>query len=376
MNLSYWEHTSWFTNIDFAIIGSGIVGLSCALELRELHPEAKIVVFEKGMLPSGASTKNAGFACFGSMSEILQDLTTHTESEVVALISERLKGLSTLRAALTDQRIAYSQLGGYELFPETDSAVFDRCVKNLDLINELLYPIFNANVFSLVDTPFGFEKVASKAIFNKFEGQLDTGKMMTALLEKATSKGILILNNAPVKAISQEGTLPVFTIDSLNVEAKNICIATNGFARELLQEDVTPARAQVLITKPIKNLAIKGTFHLDCGYYYFRNIDDRILFGGARNLDFEAENTSQTGLTPIIQNRLEQLLKSTILPQTPFEIDTRWSGIMGVGSQKKPIIKQIHPNVYCGVRLGGMGVAIGSSIGKELAALSSKKGAH
>jgi len=376
MNLSYWEHTSWFTNIDFAIIGSGIVGLSCALELRELHPEAKIVVFEKGMLPSGASTKNAGFACFGSMSEILQDLTTHTESEVVALISERLKGLSTLRAALTDQRIAYRQLGGYELFPETDSAVFDRCVKNLDLINELLYPIFNANVFSLVDTPFGFEKVASKAIFNKFEGQLDTGKMMTALLEKATSKGILILNNAPVKAISQEGTLPVFTIDSLPVEAKNICIATNGFARELLQEDVTPARAQVLITKPIKNLAIKGTFHLDCGYYYFRNIDDRILFGGARNLDFEAENTSQTGLTPIIQNRLEQLLKSTILPQTPFEIDTRWSGIMGVGSQKKPIIKQIHPNVYCGVRLGGMGVAIGSSIGKELAALSSKKGAH
>lgn len=334
------------------------------------------MVFEKGMLPSGASTKNAGFACFGSMSEILQDLTTHTESEVVALISERLKGLSTLRAALTDQRIAYSQLGGYELFPETDSAVFDRCVKNLDLINELLYPIFNANVFSLVDTPFGFEKVASKAIFNKFEGQLDTGKMMTALLEKATSKGILILNNAPVKAISQEGTLPVFTIGSLPVEAKNICIATNGFARELLQEDVTPARAQVLITKPIKNLAIKGTFHLDCGYYYFRNIDDRILFGGARNLDFEAENTSQTGLTPIIQNRLEQLLKSTILPQTPFEIDTRWSGIMGVGSQKKPIIKQIHPNVYCGVRLGGMGVAIGSSIGKELAALSSKKGAH
>ena len=376
MNLSYWEHKSWFTNIDFAIIGSGIVGLSCALELRELHPEAKIVVFEKGMLPSGASTKNAGFACFGSMSEILQDLETHTPSEVVALISGRLNGLSTLRAVLTDQRIAYAQLGGYELFPETDSAVFDRCVKNLDAINELLFPIFNANVFSVVDTPFGFEKVAPKAIFNKFEGQLDTGKMMTALLEKAASKGVLILNNAPVKDILQNGTSPVFTLGTLTVEAKNICIATNGFARELLQEDVQPARAQVLITKPIKNLAIKGTFHLDCGYYYFRNIDDRILFGGARNLAFDAENTSKTGLTSKIQDKLEQLLKTTILPQTPFEIDTRWSGIMGVGSQKNPIIKKIYSSVYCGVRLGGMGVAIGSSIGKELAVLSSKKEDH
>lgn len=63
------------------------------------------------------------------------------------------------------------------------------------------------------------------------------------------------------------------------------------------------------------------------------------------------------------------LLKTTILPQTPFEIDHRWSGIMGVGNQKKAIVKQVSNNVFCGVRLGGMGVAIGSSIGKELSEL-------
>ena len=117
------------------------------------------------------------------------------------------------------------------------------------------------------------------------------------------------------------------------------------FAKEFLQEDVQPARAQVLITKPIKDLAIKGTFHLDCGYYYFRNIDDRILFGGARNLDFDTENTSQTGLTPIIQEQARTTLKNYDITSNPFEIDTRWSGIMGVGSQKKPIVKQIYPNV-------------------------------
>jgi len=42
---------------------------------------------------------------------------------------------------------------------------------------------------------------------------------------------------------------------------------------------------------------------------------------------------------------------------------------MGVGEQKKTIVKQISNNVYCGVRLGGMGVAIGSLIGEELANL-------
>jgi glycine/D-amino acid oxidase-like deaminating enzyme len=66
---------------------------------------------------------------------------------------------------------------------------------------------------------------------------------------------------------------------------------------------------------------------------------------------------------------LEQLLKEVILPNQSFEIEHRWSGIMGVGNHKNPIVKQLSENVFCGVRLGGMGVAIGSLIGKELADL-------
>ena len=103
---------------------------------------------------------------------------------------------------------------------------------------------------------------------------------------------------------------------------------------------------------------------------YFRNINDRILFGGGRHLDFKAEETTSLEQTETIQSALETLLKTTILPNTPFEIDHRWSGIMGVGTQKKPIVKQLKNNVFCGVRLGGMGIAIGSLIGKQLADLT------
>ena len=131
-----------------------------------------------------------------------------------------------------------------------------------------------------------------------------------------------------------------------------------------------PARAQVLITEPIKNLHIKGTFHFDEGYYYFRNIDDRILFGGGRNLDFDTEETTVFGQTEIIQNKLEELLHKVILPQQSVKIERRWSGIMGVGTQKSPIVKQISNSIYCGVRLGGMGVALGSLVVQELAELA------
>ena len=76
-------------------------------------------------------------------------------------------------------------------------------------------------------------------------------------------------------------------------------------------------------------------------------------------------------VTQHIQEQLEALLRTTILPNKTFTIEQRWSGIMGVGNQKSPIVKELTRNVYCGVRLGGMGVAIGSLVGKELADLAS-----
>jgi glycine/D-amino acid oxidase-like deaminating enzyme len=152
-------------------------------------------------------------------------------------------------------------------------------------------------------------------------------------------------------------------------KTKKLIFTTNGFASELTKNEVKPARAQVLITKPIENLHIKGTFHLDQGYYYFRNINNRVLFGGGRNIDFEGETTTSLETTEKIQNRLEDLLKNVILPDTPFEIEHSWSGIMGIGNSKNPIVKQLSNHIYCGVRMGGMGVAIGSLIGKEVADL-------
>jgi glycine/D-amino acid oxidase-like deaminating enzyme len=224
-------------------------------------------------------------------------------------------------------------------------------------------------VFSEVANKFQFQHIQANYIFNQFEGQIDTGKMMQALLQKAQSNNILILNSVTVDAFSERGNTVQIQTNHFDFYSKKLLITTNGFAAQLLTEKVQPARAQVLITKPIPNLQIKGTFHLDKGYYYFRNIDNRILFGGGRNLDFKAEETTEMALTELVQQKLEELLKTTILPNTAFEIEHRWSGIMGVGSQKKPIVKPLSNHVFCGVRLGGMGVAIGSLVGKELAEL-------
>lgn len=369
MNLSYWEYNTWFSNIDFAIIGSGIVGLSCALQIKENFPNAKIIILEKGTLPEGASTKNAGFACFGSVSELLSDLQPHSEQEVVELVAQRWQGLQLLRQTLGDKTIDYQNKKGYELFLSEEE--FEKCQSQIPYLNSLIKTVFPSEVYSVSGNLFNFKNIAPNYIVNEFEGQIDTGKMMNALLQKARENGILIVNGIAVKSFEDlRGSVAIETTIG-EFKAKNLCVATNGFAKSLLNVEVQPARAQVLITKPIADLHIEGTFHLDEGFYYFRNIHKRILFGGGRNLDFKGEETTEFGKTNIIQNKLETMLKSVILPNQKFEIDHRWSGIMGVGHQKKAIVKSISNRVHCGVRLGGMGVAIGSLVGKELANLAS-----
>ena len=370
MHLSYWEHTTWLKDIDYAIVGSGIVGLSCALELREKHPRAKIVVFEKGMLPSGASTKNAGFACFGSISEILDDLKTHSEAEVLQLVKDRVSGLELLRKTVGDAAMEYREYGGYELFRTEDAELYETCLSRINEVNDLLREVFASDVFSAKENPFGFLNIQKQLVYNTFEGQINTGAMMKGLLSKTSEADILVLNSAEITSYSETSSGVAIQVNNLvDTNVRNLLIATNGFGRELVSEEVAPARAQVLITKPLHKLPFEGTFHLEKGFYYCRNVGSRVLFGGGRNLDFKTEETTETGLTPLVQNTLEELLRTTILPDTAFEIESRWSGIMGVGPQKKPIVRQVSDRVFCGIRLGGMGVAIGSSIGRQLADL-------
>ena len=369
MQLSYWEIKNWFTNVDFTIVGSGIVGLHCALQLRERFPESKILILEKGILPQGASTKNAGFACFGSLSEIIDDLKSHSEEEVIQLVQKRWNGLQLLRKRLGDATIDFKPYGGYELFLKDDDATYTECLQKLPFLNEMLKPLFRSDVFSKEIDRFAFENIKEYSIFNPFEAQIDTGNMMQALLKEAISKGILILNQMELTSYSDTNNSVELVVKDYTFQTKKLLFATNGFAGSITNNAVKPARAQVLITEPIPNLDIKGTFHLDKGYYYFRNFEDRILLGGGRNLDFEGETTTDLSQTEKIQNKLEDLLKNVILPNQEFKIAHRWSGIMGIGSHKNPIVTQLSENVYCGVRLGGMGVAIGSLIGTELADL-------
>ena len=366
--ISYWESTS-FIQYDFIVIGGGIVGFSTAISLKEKYQKASILVVEAGFLPSGASTKNAGFACVGSLSEIVEDLKTLSATQVRDLVALRYEGLQLLRQRLGDKAMDYQACTSHELLMEHEVHYLD----SIEEINQLLHPVFQANIFQeskASPADFGFGHSVKSLIQNKVEGAIHTGKMMKQLILKAQSLGVEYKTNARVTSLEDQGASVAVQIEGFkpSLSAKKAFVCTNAFAKDLLPHiDLKPGRGQVLITKVIPQLKFKGIYHFDEGYYYFREHEGRILFGGGRNLDFEKESTTLFNLNEKIQADLEEKLRHIICPNTPFEIDMRWSGIMAFGPNKQVVIEDISPNVMAGVRLGGMGVAIGSKMGEILA---------
>lgn len=366
-NYSYWEIDQYFRTHDLIIIGSGIVGLSTAISFKQLNRKAKILILERGMMPDGASTKNAGFACFGSPGELLDDLDNMPEKTVWETVRMRWQGLQLLRARLKDKNIDFRSYGGFELFD--DKKEYHYCLERVSYLNtEIKRTLGLRDCYRNVPSETGYFNSVKGVLLNAFEGQIDTGLMMKNLVLLARKNNVEILNNINVLTIKELSNRVELHSDAGIFKTEKVVVATNGFANRLLKiKDVKPARAQVLITKPIRNLKIKGTFHFRKGYYYFRNIHDRILFGGGRNLDFKTETTAEQGLNERIQKQLDGLLKNMILPRTTFEVEHRWSGIMGVGNEKKPIIQKVGKNIVAAVRMGGMGIAIGSLVGEKAA---------
>lgn len=371
---SYWDRSVLLRKQDLAIIGSGIVGLSAAITAKEKYPELEIMVLERGHLPHGASTRNAGFACIGSISELYDDLKNDDPEEVFNLVKNRKAGLDLLISRVGKKTLELQQHGGFEIF--TDKNMFDIASSQIHFFNQNLKEITGlSNTFSVCSTDLNTElgiKLTLPMIKNLFEAQINTGKMMEALLNICQRLGVRILNATKLVGYEEHKSYVSMQTEPFGeLKASRILICTNGFAEEIISDSgVKPARAQVLITSPIENLKLRGTFHMDSGYFYFRDIDKRrVLIGGGRNLDFKGEETTVMEVSSLIQNKLEELLREIILPDTSFDIEHRWAGIMGVGSIKSPVIKMLGKRSACAVRMGGMGVALGSSAGAEGARL-------
>ena len=187
-------------------------------------------------------------------------------------------------------------------------------------------------------------------------------------MQKAIELGVEINFGADVKSLERNGSNFLIHTESSEFNALKVLIATNGFTCNLLPNlPISPARGQIVLTSKIPNLKIDRSFHLNQGYYYFRNFDGAVMLGGGRHLDRANESTTNQDTSPFIQNELEKVLSETILPNHDFTIEQRWAGTMAFGpnNEKDAIVEKQDGNLFVAARLGGMGVAMSSLVAEK-----------
>lgn len=369
MNYSYWETEHLLTDIDYLIVGMGLVGLQTAINLKEKEPKANVVVIDRHAWGLGASTRNAGFGCFANVSEILDDLENDTPENVYSTIQKRYLGLQKLRTKFGDTAIGYEERGSCEIFTRLNRDELAMGIDSLQGINTIL------------DRELGLDRVftyksnnplpnVSGAIHNAYEGQLNIGKLYDTIYSFAQELGIKPYGGLEVKSWEKGTKVEVQTTDNLTIKTQNLILCTNAFTSKLIDENVTPCRGQVIVSEQVDSLPCVGMYMYDQGYYYWRDIDNRILLGGARNMDVEGETSYEIDTNETIVAELKRFMNEQIFGRE-VAIEHQWSGIMGMGKEhnKTPIVKEVEPNVYLAARLGGMGVALSSEVAEEVVSL-------
>jgi glycine/D-amino acid oxidase-like deaminating enzyme len=367
--VSFWEQ-KWADKADIVVVGAGLVGLQSAIKLKQKFSHRKVWVVESATFGSPASLRNAGFACFGSLGEILDDSENIGLDAALQLYENRYKGFLSLKNTYGETKIGYENSGGYEIFQKNEQSIFEHITGHLESVNQQLLGVHGQTSFQIKKAISLGMNTLDQTIFSPPEGAIQTHLLYETVRNHALTVGVEIFSGFQLTEFSQLDSQKWelrFATSNVVFTASELVICTNGFTQKLLPMlDVQPARGQVIVTKPLPSLPFRGIFHYDKGYIYFRSLGTRILIGGARNLDFEAERTMEQTTSEFVVNQLIKTLSEVIVPGLNPEIEYQWGGTMGMSANRTPIIQTIEPHLHCCVRMGGMGVALSATASEKL----------
>ncbi|MGB1076032.1 MAG: NAD(P)/FAD-dependent oxidoreductase [Flavobacteriales bacterium] len=380
MDIAFWEREMGLTNCDVLIVGAGIVGLSAGIALQKSSPDLRITVIDRSPFSDGGSTRNAGFACFGSPRELLDDCDANGEFEMLENVRRRWKGLQLLLGELGSENIGYQATGSLEIAhrgswgdcPDTLSEEIDWLNAKLGAITGMKSTFVSAP--SHILTGLNLDSMSS-IWYSPLEGMLHSGQMMLALERRAAVAGIVVRRGLNVESIERNAngtaTLRLRAAFNDQPETFSVCpprtlLAINGLTAQFLEDaEVERVPNQVLVTSRLSDGLPKCPIHAESGFVYARPLPSgQMLIGGGRHW---------LGIGPEEREaRLVEWLRRAVPSTMHTEVEMRWTGYLGVGPSKHTRVESLTPCLFGAWRLGGMGVATGMAIGQELARLSSE----
>jgi glycine/D-amino acid oxidase-like deaminating enzyme len=274
---------------DVLVLGGGFTGLWTAWHLKQLAPEASVVVLEADRCGNGPSGRNGGFcdAMWASLA-IMRDRWGGEEALAVAHAAERSVG-EIGEFCEREGVDAWFRRGGYARVSTTPAQ--DRVLeRSLTAGREL-------GAEDAIQA-LGAEEVAARCASPLFRGgvfypttaTLQPARLVLGLRERLLALGVEIFERSPVRALREgpEGVEARTPGGTVRAGAAVVAIGAAAKAgRGPLRDRLTIASSHIVLTEPVPDVIEEVGWEgdeciTDCRSlldYFRKTPDDRIAFG-------------------------------------------------------------------------------------------------
>jgi len=349
------------TSVDAVVVGLGITGATAALELAEAG--LSVLALDAHGLGWGASARSGGFLLVEHAIEY-PARRAHFGAARMKTVVEMARATHSLIESRFAEAGEHRRCGSLILPTPDDEREQQALAEAGRLLAEDGVPCTLGVEHPLLR---GF----APGLSIPEDGEVHPGKLLAAIGEEARLAGA-DLRRAHVTQLQPK--LRLITTRDATISYGVAIIAINGWTRHLLPDiGVQPQRAQMLATRPVGPRRIDPVCYGCWGYDYFRQRDDgRVLIGGRRHLHRDTESTETSIPTDGVQRDLEAYLERHLGALGPFEVEARWSGIMGFSPDELPFWQPLEDSEgnHSTHVLGGMtghGMGLGAVTGTTVA---------
>lgn len=364
--------------VDVAVVGAGLAGLSAALYLARAYPAARVAVLEARTVGAGATGRSTGVVGPGVGSGILGLRRRYGNARAAAAFGATLDAVDHTIRLVAEEGIACDLEVTGQLVAAQTRAQARRLRRQAAAFRELGFDVpylDQAAVYDVLRTDSYLGALRYQPV-----ATVDPYRMCVGLAERALTAGVLLFENSPVQRI-EPGPPAVLHCPAGRLLARHVVLATDGYTPELgvLGESVVPIDTHVLRTSPVPDglLATVGWHGREAVidsrtfFAYVRlTADNRVVFGGGPVAVRSGNPQRDAAASERTWNRLERELRRLLPALGDIPVTDRWYGTTGSTLDRMPVVGRLahSPGMWFTGAWCGHGVALSVASGALLAA--------
>jgi len=356
---------------DVVIVGGGLTGLNCAIELG--RGGASAVVIEAGDFGFGASTRNGGGVSGGTTMGKGFSGKSGAEEMLAAMVGDAADALTHIEELIAREGIdCHYQRSGRFVCAYTP-AHYRSLADKIELFNN------SAQAGAeMLPRERQREEIASDyyhgGMLVRRSGKIHPALYHRGLLAAAERYGAILIGNTSAGALTRNGEGWRVATSRRDIEAKEVVIATNGYTGGLtpdLRRRLVPVASHIIATEPLEpDLArslipngrtLSDTRRVLC---YWRMSPDgtRVLFGGRARFTQVPPEVSAPALYGMMLERWPQL--------SGVRLTHAWTGNVAFAFDYLPHTGVTESGLHYAMACNGSGVSmlsyLGAKVGRKL----------